>query len=220
MVLKLYKIIKNKLIRLRFFHLIRLYKIRKNNKYYKNTIFNKFDKKSSFIIHIPKTAGTSVTKSIYGTDTKCSHYNWEDLNILLKENFFNYFSFTIVRNPWDRLVSQYFGHVIKEMPGLSIDNYFLRSFVYDEYHDYKRFVQPCMDWITDDGNILVDHIIRFENLQDDFNVVCDKIGVEHIDLTNEGKSKKLHYRNYYSDYTAELIYNKFRTDIEEFGYEF
>ena len=131
-----------------------------------------------------------------------------------------YFKFTIVRNPWDRLVSQYFGHVIKEMPGLSIDNYFLRSFVYDEYHDYKRFVQPCLDWITDDGNILVDHIIRFENLQDDFNVVCDKIGVEHIDLTNEGKSKKLHYRNYYSDYTAELIYNKFRTDIEEFGYEF
>ena len=54
---------------------LQLYRIRKNYKPDSQSIFNRFDKKSSFIIHIPKTAGTSVYKSIYGTDTNYSHFN-------------------------------------------------------------------------------------------------------------------------------------------------
>ena len=88
--------IKEKCLQYGFFQYLRLLKIRKNYKKQKNNIFNRFDEKSSFIIHIPKTAGTSVTKSIYGTDVNYSHYDWNDLKVIMKKKFHNYFSFSIV----------------------------------------------------------------------------------------------------------------------------
>ena len=104
---KLYYIIKQRILQSRLIKYIILNRIRRNYKYSKYNIFNKFDNTSSFIIHIPKTAGTSVTKSIYGTDADYTHYNYSDLKIIMKKNFSNYFSFSIVRNPWDRCLSAY-----------------------------------------------------------------------------------------------------------------
>jgi len=196
--------------------------------------------KKFIFTHIGRTGGASIEEvlsdvgfkkphliDLYSERAKLvnfeasQHWKSTEERFVVGEDIWNeYFKFTIVRNPWDRLVSQYFGHVIHEIPGMSIDEYFLRSFVYNKYHDFKRFVQPCTNWISDKGNILVDYVGRFETLQDDFNVICDKIGIEHRILSQMGNSKKEHYRNYYNDYTAELVYNEFKSDIEEFGYEF
>ena len=191
--------------------------------------------------HISRTGGASIELVFNTIGIKKPHLNplyseqskkikfeasqhWkstEERIVIGDELWKKYFKFTIVRNPWDRMVSQYFGHVIKDVPGLSIEDYFLKLFVKEEYIDFKRITQPCMEWITDDeGNMLVDYIGRFEKLQKDFNTICDKIGVNPIVLPQSGKSTRSHYRNYYNDYTAELVYNAFKSDIEEFNYKF
>lgn len=76
-------------------------------------INSKYLSKTPFIfVHIPKTAGMSVLNSMSCWDP-IYHENIE-YDILKikekKENPCNYFKFTIIRNPWDRIVSNFFFH--------------------------------------------------------------------------------------------------------------
>ena len=75
----------------------------------------------------------------------------------------------------------------------------------------------------------VDFIGRFENLQDDFNHVCDKIGIEHKSLPHlnhegfyEGKEipPPIHYSKHYDSELIEIVRNRCQADIDRFGYEF
>src|SRR5258707_7699115 len=57
-------------------------------------------------IHIPKTAGTSLSQALFGRHSRHIPYiEYEKGN---PRKFRQYFKFTFVRNPWDRLVSTYF----------------------------------------------------------------------------------------------------------------
>jgi len=63
-------------------------------------------------VHIPKTGGMSTLNSLSCFEF-ISHKNIEEDIAEIKNkkrNPENYFSFTIIRNPWDRMVSNYFFH--------------------------------------------------------------------------------------------------------------
>jgi hypothetical protein len=81
---------------------------------------------------------------------------------------------------------------------------------------------PQLEWITDEkGDIIVDFVGRFENLQADFDTVCDEINLERQDLHHENRSRHDDtYRSYYDDETKAIVEDCFKADIEYFGYEF
>jgi len=177
------------------------------------------------------------------------HYHLlDDINDKTKD----YFKFTFVRNPWDRLVSSYFFTRSRgDDDGINRDAYrgsdfneFVRAegppYTKDEYRKFFLPTDWCshspnlqrilnelhpfenqIDWISDrNGKVLTDFIGKLENLQEDFNIVCDKIGIPKQELPHENKGKHKHYTEYYDDETKQIVAEKYAKDIECFGYKY
>jgi hypothetical protein len=73
--------------------------------------------------------------------------------------------------------------------------------------------------VDDNGELLMDFVGRYENLQDDFNSLRAKLGITQT-LPHLNKSNHRDYRSYYNDHTQQLVAEHFKADIELFGYSF
>ena len=226
------QLLKSYLMSMNFIKLIQIHRTKNNYKNSKINIFNKFDKKESFIIHIPKTAGTSVTKSIYGTDANFSHYTWEDLFIILNDNYSKYYSFSIVRNPWDRCLSAY------EFLKLGGDNEKDRVFYeknMSEYQTFSEFIKrglstkKIFNWIhfipqsnfifSKSDECMVNQIIRFENLENDYDFIKNKLGGSEL-LKYKINRTNHNYQKFYDKEMVNIISRLYYRDIMLLDYHF
>ena len=64
----------------------------------------------------------------------------------------------------------------------------------------------------------MDFIGRFENLQGDYDTLCDTIGKPRVQLPHLNKSKHDHYAKYYDDETRRVVALRHAKDME-FGCE-
>ncbi len=177
-------------------------------------------------IHINKTGGSSIEKAL---NIPFAHRTaLEKIEKIGRQQWENKYTFTIVRNPWDKVVSHYHYCLQKDKTviGVRISTIGFADWVKlfygnkDSLHGKAptRMFMPQSNWITDhDGQILVNFICRFENLNDDFNYVCGKLGktaiLPHVKPSNHGN-----YRDYYDEETIEMVACWFSKDIENFGY--
>ena len=138
----------------------------------------------------------------------------------------DYFKFTIVRNPWDRILSFY----LNKIHGKDVytENYSSFSecktlrdtisiLMTKNLKDCDVHYQLQIECFPSDN---IDFIGRFENLQHDFNIICDKIGIPRQQLPHKNKSKHKSYTEYYDEETKSIVAEKYAKDIEYFGYKF
>ena len=78
------------------------------------------------------------------------------------------------------------------------------------------------DWILDtSGQLMVNRVCRFENMQQDLKAVEDEIGLQFTKyLPHHNRSVHGHYSGYYDSKSRKIIQNHFSRDIEMFGYRF
>ena len=187
--------------------------------------------KHKFIfVHIDKTAGSSIEKTLDPslkeyksgyTNFKGKHYSAKTLSEKFPSEFKEYFKFSFVRNPFEREVSLYFFYVKTRFKKISLNfsEFLLKR--YSSRQSWDTAFYTYLDALSLGNNEYnVDFIGRFENLQQDFNTVCDKIGIPRQQLPHKNKSKHKHYTEYYDDETKQIVAEKYAKDIEYFGYKF
>lgn len=148
--------------------------------------------------------------------------------MLPRELFEKLFKFAFVRNPWDLQVSSWH-HLRRERPHLVEHLPDFDSFVrwkLDPDRPYQYHIDTSIERQTDylkdlDGTILVDFIGKYENLQEDYEEACRRIGIKPPPLPHKRQAKdRKGYRSYYNGELAELVADYFQSDIEAFEYSF
>lgn len=195
-------------------------------------------------IHIPKTGGTSIEKTIWSNHRDDSSYGWDNKHSIWKQhatmqqvqdlydiNIDNFFKFAIVRNPWDRAVSDYKWWTKNGtwdfLKNTTFEDYLLTRNGYEKINHLNNKITGRGDhfieqykFIQIDGNCCMDFILRFENLQKDFDLLCDKIKIPRCDLPHTNKTKRSHYVDYYNDETREIAAERYANDINMFNYKY
>lgn len=154
---------------------------------------------------------------------------------LISDNLANEcFKFAFVRNPYDRCLSEWlyqmkmnkekgwFAYRTTVLLKNSFDAFV--KHLYDLYKKGKlnnRAHDRCQHlYIYNDGKQVVDYVGRFENIDEDWRIIREKIGL-NCDLPhyNNGK-KKAHYSQYYSESNRKLVEEIYSDDLKLFGYQF
>ena len=164
----------------------------------------------------------------------------------------DYFKFAFVRNPWDRCVSFYHfirdRQIQQRTEGYRGTSF--HEFIRSPSPPYKKgdnlkFVlgatwakhsptlynlytsshplENQVDWLLDeDGKMLADFVGKVERLQEDFDIVCDRLGFRRIKVGHDNKTprSRKHYSEYYSEATRQIVAERYARDIEAFGYTF
>lgn len=83
------------------------------------------------------------------------------------------------------------------------------------------FTRNQVEYVTDEeGNVIVDFVGRFENYEADLRTAFAQIGVDLGPLPHKNTSSHRHYSTYYTPETRAIVRDRFRRDIDYFGYEF
>lgn len=182
---------------------------------------------NSFIfIHINKTGGTSVARGL-GISYK-THLTVKEASLRIPLSLWDSaFKFTVVRNPWDKVVSHYEFRVRTNQTGLAKGDINFQEWVrlaYGErrrpWYDNPKMFQAQVDWLTGfDGRQKIDFVGRFEDLETAFLTVSGRLQID-AQLPHLNRSPRPDYRQYYDPETREIIRARFRSDCELFGYEF
>lgn len=198
-------------------------------------------KLSLLFIHIPKTAGQSITEALLNYENKSfdvwaidqrnldpnygppqkPHMTIDEYEKFTDIDLNNTKIFTVVRNPLDRLWSEYnFAHycnmdwnqfLIRVINDEFIDNYQMGA-------DNKRHILPQSDFINDKYKV---RILRFEHLKNDWHKMLRDWNLPNIELPHRNKNEINTHFKYYEMFTnnqKKSIIDLYADDFKNFGY--
>lgn len=166
-------------------------------------------------IHITKCAGTSVRKTL-GIE-KMGHNPVRTNNDINEDTFV----FSFVRNPFDRFASFYKWHWrsnIMNVRGNSISfaDWIDYTIVQETrpYHYNPTYWKPCHWWLSDEkGNLRADFVGKVENIKEDWEKLCEKLGINLI-LEKHNTTEKVEIETKYTPRMKEYVLSKYKKDFQ------
>ena len=193
-------------------------------------------------IHIPKTAGTSIVKSLsqYSEDivddkgnikpnielirlareknikiNNYKHFTYNQYKQLLGGRIKDFFIFSVIRTPHERIPSVYY---YSKITGVSLTSFI--GAIQNGVHIIPSIgiQQNMIDTFI--GDVEDIFLLRFENLNEDWKNLLDKLNLPYLSLDYLNIGRRIDYNNLYRDSRLLLVMNKvFGEEIEKYGYE-
>jgi hypothetical protein len=152
-----------------------------------------------------------------------SHPSAEEAAHFVGPAWHEYFKFAFVRNPFERVVSDYLWR--KRVTGASQS--FSEYLALLERRDTRAKIVhdgaiPNWEMIALEDQIIMDRVGRFERLKDDFSEIMDELGLRGCALTAKAKAngKASDYGSFYSEGDILTVRRLFAREIETFDYRF
>ena len=199
--------------------------------------------KHKFIfIHIPKTAGTSIVKSLslYSEDiinsngnikpslelirlarekniriNNYKHFTYDQYKKILGDRIKDFFVFSTIRTPYERIPSVYY---YSNITGVSLTGFI--GAIQNGVHIIPSIgiQQNMIDTFI--GDVEDIFLLRFENLNEDWKNLLDKLNLPYLSLDYLNVGRRIDYNNLYLDSRLLVVINKvFGEEIEKYGYE-
>ncbi len=207
-------------------------------------------------VHIPRVAGTSVEKylgmgsidQLFSFDkiklTKWSkkfpenspeqsktpqHLTALELKKVIPENIFNsFYKFSIVRNPFDRIISEYL-HIkdtsqppyLARFKTMSLDDFVLEGLSLSQTERINLFdghlETQCSYVLDENKSLLVDKVFKLENLQECVDFLKNIVGIEAFPHARNTTP----IENFtFSEESKEMIKIFYKEDFDFFGYTY
>lgn len=171
------------------------------------------------------------------TDVPLLHHRWSDWRLILrgkgrrafwehvraeearawigKSVWRDYYKFTIERNPWDRAISLYWWRLrdCAKKPAMS-----------DFFSTISQQAISNLEFYAIDGEIVLDHVIRYEKLPEEVARLSQRFGLESsMELPRAKGNSRMDRRPYNEVLGPEeraIIASRCATEIDLLGYEF
>lgn len=103
---------------------------------------------------------------------------WEIKKKLPREIWDSYYKFTVVRHPFDQVVSGYFWSVsVMEKEGRP------KYFDWNDFDQYLRYHPEYLNYnwkfYTENDRPLVDFVVKYENMREDLRLLSKRLGLSH-----------------------------------------
>jgi len=169
-----------------------------------------------------------------------NHMSANEIRDAIGDSVWNaYFKFCIVRNPFDKLVSAFYfferqrtNTAPRENSSGLLSRLSRRA---GEAHSgddaitrFRRWVQTGSavidrDKYTIDGRVCVDYFIKFEELHQGIQHVCDVLDIafqpDRIPHLKTGiRKREIPLHEYYDEATAKIVEEIYKFELETFGY--
>lgn len=133
----------------------------------------------------------------------------------------SFLSFAVIRNPWDRFIS-YVAFMMRHNGLFERDpRAAMRRVLANPQNQSPVHFRPQLDFVTDEvGRLIVSRLLKVEHLQADFDSLCDDLGLPRSHLEVRNASTHRTYTDYYDPALIEAVAERYRVDIEAFGYRF
>lgn len=189
------------------------------------------DQAKLLFLHIPRTGGTSIMSLLKDRlpDAKgllLQHDNASTVSISFFRQYSDYFKFSFVRNPWDRLLSLYalaLKYPVDNSKPLFSFEAFYKKYELEQVNLKlgRAFYLNQTDYLYNkNGEMVVDKVGRYENYEHELLEILHEQNIPFTYIPRLNKTEHAHYRSFYSEERKKFVEKLCYKDIESFGYRF
>ena len=126
-----------------------------------------------------------------------------------------YHKFSFERNPWEKTLSHY--HMQSKVRG--------GTMTLDEYLDRGDYCLNYPFYTDQKGEVMVDQIIKYENMNEDFGALCRRLGIPWegslgVNAKGDYRSDRRPYTEALTTEQSDRITKIFQREIDMHGYRF
>jgi len=151
----------------------------------------------------------------------------------LSEEEKRYYFFTFVRSPFSRLASLYLNKFC-DQKSISQNGFEYKKYlggIFDRNDSFERFLTKIsripdvlcdrhfkpQTYLVKQEAVKIDFIGKFESLSEDYTVLRERFGLGELGVINKSAAYSL--SDIYTQKTLDLVAQRYKEDIEQFGYK-